>query len=102
MPTWLKSHLPTVAMFIIAMFVGLETLEVKFEYQEQKADEQYSLLREIQKETKENAGRLIAVTSDYRGLEVRLSKIETIVPSKINDLEKELWLVRQQLTNSKE
>ena len=49
MPTWLKSHLPTVAMFIIAMFVGLETLEVKFEYQEQKADEQYSLLREIQK-----------------------------------------------------
>lgn len=90
MPDWLKSNLPVIVMFIIGSYVGLQTLEIKFNYQEQKAQERYRLLLGIQATTQSQNQKLTELTTEFSNLEGRLSRLEAVFPHSISTLEAEV------------
>ena len=101
MPEWLKTNLPMVILFTVGTYVGLQTLEVKFDFQEQRASERYRMLVLIQQEIAENTKQLTELHSNFEGLNSRLIRIETYVPMSITELEKKVMLLGYKLETGK-
>ena len=102
MPEWLKTNLPMVVLFVIGTYVGLQTLEVKFKFQEERATERYHMLVSIQKEIAANTKQLTELHSNFEGLNSRLTRVETYVPMSITELEKKVMLLGYKLSTGKE
>ena len=101
MPDWLKTNLPMVIMFTVGTYVGLQTLEVKFTNQEQRASERYRMLVSIQAEIAGNTKHLVELHSSFDGLNSRLIRVETYVPVSITELEKRVMLIDYKLEKGK-
>jgi dimeric dUTPase (all-alpha-NTP-PPase superfamily) len=100
MPDWVKQNIPVVVLFVIGIYVGLQTLEVKFSYQETRAQERYRIMISIEEALKVNTQELTKLQSNYNGLNARVSVIETYIPRSITDLEKEVMILGYKVENS--
>ena len=97
MPEWIKQNLPVAVLFVVGCYVGLQTLEVKFDYAEQRAAERFRMLQEIQATGKDNTAQLSKLRSEYASLTMRFERIEDYVPQRINSLEREVLAVQKDL-----
>lgn len=97
MPDWLKQNIPVIALFILGLYVSLQTLETKFAYQEARSQERYRLLVDIQKSTAAVTLQLAELSSSFSGLSLRVQKLESYVPDRITNVEKDVISLKKDI-----
>jgi len=93
MPDWVKQNALAAGLFIVGMYVGLQTLEVKFKFQEDRATERYHVLLDINTKLEHTIKQVGELHASYANIEDRVDRVETYVPNSITELEKEVMML---------
>ena len=97
MPDWVKQNIPVVVLFILGTYVGLQSLETKFDYQEGRAKERYHILVDIQNAVTDHTIRLSALRQEYQGLQSRLLSVEAYIPHSLTNIEKDVIAIKKDI-----